>query len=113
MIGFTGHRNKTISMAILKNIARNFPNETWVHGGANGFDSQVEEFAKKSNIKQIIIKPDYSKGRAAPLIRNRTIVDMCHTIFACYDGRQNGGTYYTINYAKKSKKRVIIHEPST
>lgn len=113
MIGFTGHRNKTIDEKILEDIMLSFPAETWVHGGAIGFDSQVARFARKNNIKQIVVRPDYSNGRAAPLIRNRTIVDMCRIIFACYDGRKSGGTYYTINYAQKSGKQIVIHEPNT
>jgi hypothetical protein len=106
-IAFTGHRNKIASLQDLENIHRLYPAATWVHGGAGGFDSQVAAFAQKNGIGQIVIRPDYgTHGRSAPLIRNREIVNRAAMLYACYDGRQSGGTYYTINYAQK---RIPVH----
>ncbi len=43
--------------------------------------------------------------------RNRNIVDECDILLACpYDNIEKGGTWYTINYAKKAGKKVIIFE---
>lgn len=40
--------------------------------------------------------------------RNRDIVDRCDVLFATpYNDNQEGGTWYTINYAKKKEKRII------
>lgn len=41
--------------------------------------------------------------------RNRTIVDTCDILLACpYNNIERGGTWYTINYAKKIGKSYII-----
>ena len=41
--------------------------------------------------------------------RNRDIVDNCDVLFATpYNDNGQGGTWYTINYAKKVGKKVII-----
>lgn len=40
-IGFTGHRNKLCNEQSLLRIEERFPGATWVHGGAEGFDTQV------------------------------------------------------------------------
>ena len=46
-IGFTGHRDKMVYEHTLNHIASKYPGATWVHGGAKGFDSQVENYAKR------------------------------------------------------------------
>ena len=38
--------------------------------------------------------------------RNRYMVDESSRVIAVHDGRENGGTWYTINYANKHKKEV-------
>lgn len=110
-IAFTGHRDKQVDAAELVNIMTRYPGAVWVHGGAKGFDSQVAEFASRNRIEQVIIRPNYSIGRNAPLIRNRKIVDMGDILVACYDGRNSGGTYYTVNYAHKISKPVHVLRP--
>lgn len=107
-IAFTGHRDKAVLEKDLDAIAEKYPLSVWIHGGASGFDSQVSLYATLHNIPQIVIRPDYSKGRAAPLIRNREIIDRCDILFACYDGRKTGGTFYTIKYAQKKYKPVTV-----
>jgi uncharacterized phage-like protein YoqJ len=49
-------------------------------------------------------------GSHVYLERNRKMVDMADIIIAYWNGKQQGGTYYTIEYAKKKKKRVIYYE---
>ena len=108
-IGFTGHRNKMVSHEDLEKLMIIYPGSTWIHGGAVGFDQQVESFANKNKIQQIVHHPDYKQyGKAAPLIRNRKIVEDVDILIACWDGRKQGGTYYTINFASKSKKQIKI-----
>lgn len=101
-IAFTGHRNKITNTDELDRIAIDYPDSIWLHGGAIGFDSQVNDFALLNNIQQIVIKPNYSRfGKGAPLVRNKEIVSQADLLIACYDGRKNGGTCFTINYAHK------------
>lgn len=106
-IAFTGHRDKTAPPADLEMIYAQYPNATWIHGGAMGFDSQVSLFAATHNIPQIMIRPDYgAHSKSAPLVRNRQIVDQGDLLVACYDGRKSGGTFYTVRYAQK---RIPVH----
>ena len=112
MIAFTGHRDRQITTDELEQIAAAHPGATWVHGGARGFDSQVETYARARGIPTVVIRPDYKKlGKPAPLILNRKIVDMADALYACYDGRQTGGTLYTLRYAQKRGKPVHILSP--
>lgn len=56
-----------------------------------------------------ITSEDYRDG--CMMKRNRFLVDTSQYILAVYDG-QRGGTMYTINYAKKKKRTVIIINPT-
>lgn len=44
-------------------------------------------------------------------IRNRYMVDHCDALLAVYDGKGKGGTAYTVNYAQKHGKQVVILDP--
>jgi len=111
-IGFTGHRNRTVNPAELAKIHALYPDAVWVHGGAKGFDSQVDAYASSHGIRVIIHYPAYKEhGRQAPIIRNRLIVDGCDMLVACYDGRAGGGTVYTMTYAKQQEKPVVVIPP--
>jgi len=113
-ISFTGHRDKRVNPDVLAEIAARYPGATWIHGGAGGFDAQVSKFARAHGISQVCIRPDYQRnGRGAPFIRNREIVNLSPVLFACYDGRNTGGTCYTVNYARKSGKNVVVLKPYT
>lgn len=102
IVGFTGHRDKLAKLVQLEDIQNRYPDSIWVHGGAYGFDRQVQAFASERNIQQRAIYPDYHEfGIRAPLVRNQTIVDVCNVLVALYDGRRRGGTFYTIEYMKK------------
>jgi len=108
-IGFTGHRDRLVNEEELDQIRQRFPGAVWVHGGAIGFDRQVAAYARSYRIPQIVIRPDYQNHppKQAPLMRNRQIVDQVDVLAACYDGRQGGGTTYTIRYAEQQGKPVM------
>ena len=115
VIGFTGHRNVLCDEENLKYIENEYGNDAiWVHGGAVGFDSQVADYAKNHNIAQVVLEPLYDlfDGRKAPIHRNCSIVRCCNQLVACYDGRVGGGTRFTIDYAVKFNKQVIIFKPN-
>lgn len=44
-IGFTGHRNKITDPDELRQLETDYPGATWIHGGAIGFDTQVNTVA--------------------------------------------------------------------
>jgi len=101
VIAFTGHRDKQTEEEFFDWIPKN---ALWVHGGAIGFDRQVQQYAYANKIQTLVILPDYEKYKKdAPLIRNKEIIDKADMLVACYDGRNYGGTFYTINLARVKK----------
>ena len=82
--------------------------ELIISGGARGVDTLAERYADSHGIEKLIIKPDYKKyGRRAPLIRNEEMVDICDKVLVIWDGVSTG-TAYTVNYAKKHGKEIIL-----
>lgn len=115
-IMFTGHRNKLATEESLAEATRPYlSNCIWIHGGAVGFDTQVQGFAKSIGIEPKVFRPEYGKypPKIAPIIRNKEMLSMCDVVIACYDGRQRGGTAQVVHDAKKIGKKVIILELST
>ena len=111
VVAFTGHRNKMTNNASLLDIYQSIPNAKWIHGNAkDGFDAQVKNFIKYYDIPFEEFDPEYEKypdrPKYAPLARNFHMVDICNLLVACYDGRRFGGTYQTIEYAKKIGRPV-------
>ncbi len=75
-----------------------------VSGGAKGVDSIAAEYAKKKGLKLTVFLPQYEEyGRAAPIIRNKEIVDYADKIVAFWDGKSRG-TFSVIKYAVKTGK---------
>ena len=46
-------------------------------------------------------------------MRNRYMVDNCDLLIAIYNGENNGGTAYTVNYARERGKEILIIDPNT
>jgi hypothetical protein len=118
LIMFTGHRDRWANPAELERIAREHGDCIWMHGGAEGFDSQAGEVAARHGIKVLEVVPHYKKypPRRAPLIRNEQMVDLTaqaeeRTLFVLWDGRQSGGTYRTMEYAKQLGVPVVVLQP--
>jgi hypothetical protein len=105
-IGFTGHRNRITDPAELRQLEQDYPNAVWIHGGAQGFDTQVHtvalELGKREGVTLIVIRPDYKKypRYVAPIVRNREIVERSDLLVACWDGRGEGGTRQCKSYAE-------------
>ncbi len=75
-----------------------------VSGGAVGVDSCAAEYAKKKGLKLTVFLPQYDRyGRAAPIVRNKKIVDYADKIVALWDGKSKG-TLSVIKYAEKTGK---------
>ncbi len=91
-------------------IEKYIPPETSVilSGGAKGIDSIAEKYADKAGISKIILRPQYALyGKSAPLKRNTELVNMADSVLIIWDGISKG-TFFTINYAKKLKKRITV-----
>lgn len=80
-----------------------------VSGGAVGVDSVADSWAKANNLETIIYKPNYKVyGKRAPLVRDEEMVEFADIVIAFWDGKSKG-TLYTVNYAKKIGRKVIVH----
>ena len=79
-----------------------------VSGGAAGVDSCAAEYAKKKGLKLTVFLPQYDRyGHAAPIVRNKKIVDYADKIVALWDGKSKG-TLSVIKYAEKTGKPCEI-----
>ena len=62
-----------------------------VSGGAVGVDLCAAEYANKNGVKLTVFLPQYDLyGRAAPIVRNKKIVDYSDKILAFWDGKSRG-----------------------
>ena len=78
-----------------------------VSGGAKGIDTCAAEYAKVSGVRLTVFLPEYERyGRAAPIVRNKQIVDYADKIVAFWDGSSKG-TLSVIRYAQKLGKEWV------
>ena len=81
-----------------------------ISGGAKGIDACAREYALANNIKLTELLPEYGKyGKAAPIVRNREIVNAADCVLAFWNGKSRG-TKYTIDYAQNTGKPVFVTE---
>lgn len=109
-IGFTGHRDRLARASTIIAIFRKHPEAEIIHGGAGGFDTQVNYLAEMLGRKPRVVRPDYKNypPHIAPIIRNGVIVEGSDVIVACWDGRETGGTHATVVMAVEAHKYVYI-----
>ena len=83
-----------------------------VSGGAAGIDTCAAVFAKERGIPLKEFLPQYDRfGRAAPLVRNKQIVEYADEVIAFWDGKSKG-TQFVMQYCRKTNTpcRVIRRE---
>ncbi|MGN0181889.1 MAG: hypothetical protein ACI4DP_05700 [Candidatus Ornithomonoglobus sp.] len=79
-----------------------------ISGGAKGVDALAERYAEKHRINKLIIYPKYEKyGKAAPIKRNKEMIDLADHILAFWDGTSKG-TKSSIDYAIKKGKKIDV-----
>lgn len=91
-------------------IEKHIPPETTLimTGGADGIDRLAESYADKKRLSKLVLRPQYQLyGRGAPLKRNEKLVELCDVALIIWDGVSKG-TKYTIDYASKLGKNVIL-----
>ena len=59
------------------------------------------------------LEADTTYQRGCFHIRNRYLVDNCDLLIAIFNGEGKGGTAYTVNYAMKQGKEIVILNPNT
>ena len=103
-IAVVGSRSVTVS-----DIGKYISNaEEIVSGGAVGVDCCAAKYAKVHGIRLTEFVPQYERyGRAAPIVRNKEIVDYSDKIIAFWDGNSKG-TLSVIKYAQKVGKPCEI-----
>ncbi|MBQ7383493.1 MAG: hypothetical protein IJV72_01730 [Clostridia bacterium] len=93
-------------------LEKHIPKETTmiITGGAEGIDMLAEKYADKKRLSKLILRPQYALyGRSAPLKRNEKMIELCDMALIIWDGYSKG-TKYTVNYAKKMGKKIILIE---
>ena len=79
-----------------------------ISGGANGIDTLAEKYADEHRISKHIIRPKYHLyKKAAPIKRNREMVEIADAVLVIWDG-ESKGTLSTINYAKENNKPITV-----
>ena len=82
--------------------------EEIVSGGAVGVDICAAEYARRNGLKLTEFLPEYERYcRAAPIVRNKRIVDYADKIIAFWDG-ESRGTLSVIKYARKTGKPLDV-----
>jgi outer membrane protein insertion porin family len=85
-------------------------------GLSRTFDRATLEKAEQELKRQYLSRGKYAvviTTTVTPLDRNRAIVDSCDVLIACPKGpeEQRSGTWATVRYARKQKKRIVIIWP--
>ena len=76
--------------------------------GAVGVDNCAAEYAERNGIKLTVFLPQYELyGRAAPIVRNKQIVEYADKVIAFWDG-ESKGPLSVIKYAEKTGKLCEI-----
>lgn len=83
--------------------------DTVIHGGAIGVDSKADEWCKDKGIKTVVVEPLHKDKKHFYLLRNAEMVGMCDKVVAIWDG-ESKGTKFTIDYAKKRGKEVVVYD---
>ncbi|MDR1861075.1 MAG: DUF2493 domain-containing protein [Bacteroidales bacterium] len=97
----------------LRDLNLNSLTDQIVSGGAKGVDNYAEVFAKIYNIECIVYKPEYDLyGRAAPIVRNKHIVDVSDTVLVFTTNPPSKGSRSVIDYAIKVFKPLHVFHPS-
>ncbi len=76
--------------------------------GLDGIDAIAEEYADKSGLSKLILRPNYKRyGKAASVLRDKHAVDICDSILVIWNGRSQEANH-VIRYANKYNKPILI-----
>ena len=76
--------------------------------GAKGVDTLAERVADDLKISKLVLRPNYKRyGRAAPLVRNREMVEIADKVLVIWDGKSKGAEF-TVKYATEKSKELIV-----
>jgi len=112
IIGSRGYNDFTEFEFILNKFIEKHTNISFVSGGAKGADTLIEEYCKKYNFDIEIFKPDWSLGKHAGFLRNKTIWDNADMGIAFWDGKSKG-TKHSFDIAKNQNKTLYVFNYKT
>ena len=122
VLGITGSRKFVDTDCVEQAILEAAP-DMILTGGAKGADILAENVARKHGIPWKTYHPKFKTDANTPyharwyLKRNEEIVNACDTLLAFFAGAKSKGTQYTVKYARKLNKNIIIypktHQPQT
>ncbi len=95
----------------VEHLGNNLPADTTeiISGGARGVDRSAREYALQHGLKLTEYLPEYNRyGRAAPLKRNKTIIENADFVLAFWDG-ESRGTKFVIDACKKQNIPVKVY----
>ena len=79
-----------------------------ISGGAKGADTLAERYADEHKLSKWIFRPKYNLyGKAAPLKRNKEMVDLCDAVLVLWDGVSKGAMF-TAEYARSAGKPTEV-----
>lgn len=78
-----------------------------ISGRARGIDLQGELYAELHDIPVEQYPADWTLGRGAGLMRNKTMADKAEALVAIWDG-QSPGTAHMIKIAREMKLKVYV-----
>jgi len=126
-VGFTGTREgmTDAQRATVRLLLEDYAPSWAHHGDCVGADADFHHLAKAAGASVMLHPPSDPKLRAGLvgddiafekpyLDRNRDIVNACEVLIATPKGTmdaRNGGTWYTINYARQKGRRTVIVWP--
>ena len=80
-----------------------------VSGGARGIDACARAYAGAHGLKLTEFLPDYERyGKAAPLMRNRLIIEYADAVTAIWDGRSRG-TKHVLDLCRLLNKPLSVY----
>lgn len=92
-------------------IGQNLPSgcSEIISGGARGIDAMAEKYAAENNLRITVIRPDYeSFDKAAPLIRNSSIVSRADFVLILWDGSSRGSLNVIMTCMKTNKPYKLV-----
>lgn len=100
------------SRSITDDIPEGIIDERTTHiisGAALGIDRSARKYALEHNILITEILPEYDLyGRAAPLKRNKVIINHSDFVYIFWDGKSRGSVF-VINECKKQGKPYAVY----
>lgn len=107
IVGYRNFNDYELFSSILNNYIT--PGSTIISGGCTGTDTMAEKYADEHKLDKIIFNPNPKLGAGRFHARNRQIVDKADRVIA-FLHTESKGTIYTINYAQKNKKPIMIFD---